>query len=66
LFLFIVVCVLHSEINDMLMMLVMVEKATWAGCGAHVPRVMDPIPEEDWCVVCFSLLRFSFFIGGER
>ncbi|KAK5023986.1 hypothetical protein LTR16_012346, partial [Cryomyces antarcticus] len=25
------------------------EKATWWGCGNHVPMVMDPIPEEERC-----------------
>ncbi|KAL2357744.1 hypothetical protein BJ546DRAFT_834914 [Cryomyces antarcticus] len=25
------------------------KKATWWGCGNHVPMVMDPIPEEERC-----------------
>jgi len=25
------------------------EKATWMGCGQHVPMVMDSISESDWC-----------------
>ncbi|KAH7115203.1 hypothetical protein B0J11DRAFT_126935 [Dendryphion nanum] len=25
-------------------------KATWWGCGNHVPGVMNNIPAEDWCV----------------
>lgn len=24
-------------------------KATWVGCGYHVPQVMDGIPKEQWC-----------------
>ncbi|KAL1969177.1 hypothetical protein VTN77DRAFT_431 [Rasamsonia byssochlamydoides] len=24
-------------------------KATWWGCGLHIPMVMDAIPEADWC-----------------
>ncbi|KXL44822.1 hypothetical protein M433DRAFT_58407 [Acidomyces richmondensis BFW] len=24
-------------------------KATWWGCGEHVPSIMDPIPESDRC-----------------
>ncbi|VUC36101.1 unnamed protein product [Clonostachys rosea] len=26
------------------------EKATWWGCGAHVPMVMDNIPDEERCI----------------
>ncbi|KAF2720949.1 hypothetical protein K431DRAFT_225210 [Polychaeton citri CBS 116435] len=25
------------------------DKATWFGCGLHVPMVMDAIPEADRC-----------------
>ncbi|CAI6095665.1 unnamed protein product [Clonostachys chloroleuca] len=25
------------------------KKATWWGCGSHVPMVMDTIPEEERC-----------------
>ena len=25
------------------------DKATWWGCGRHVPKVMDSVPEEDRC-----------------
>ncbi|KAK7180553.1 uncharacterized protein CC84DRAFT_1132384 [Paraphaeosphaeria sporulosa] len=24
-------------------------KASWQGCGQHVPRVMKQIPSEEWC-----------------
>ena len=24
-------------------------KATWVGCGRHIPAVMDSISESDWC-----------------
>ncbi|PKY01087.1 hypothetical protein P168DRAFT_292972 [Aspergillus campestris IBT 28561] len=24
-------------------------KATWWGCGNHIPTVMDSIPSEEWC-----------------
>ncbi|KAJ5734354.1 hypothetical protein N7493_003140 [Penicillium malachiteum] len=24
-------------------------KVTWWGCGAHIPSVMDSIPEGEWC-----------------
>ena len=26
-----------------------VDKATWWGCGNHVPTIMDSVPEEDRC-----------------
>ncbi|PUU81756.1 hypothetical protein B9Z19DRAFT_970819 [Tuber borchii] len=22
---------------------------TWAGCGAHIPNVMDRVPKKQWC-----------------
>jgi hypothetical protein len=25
------------------------DRATWIGCGFHVPSVMDSIPKEKWC-----------------
>lgn len=25
------------------------DKATWWGCGNHIPSVMDSIPESEWC-----------------
>ncbi|KAH7150732.1 hypothetical protein DER46DRAFT_613860 [Fusarium sp. MPI-SDFR-AT-0072] len=25
------------------------KKATWWGCGNHVPKIMSEIPEHDWC-----------------
>ncbi|KAM0365294.1 hypothetical protein HYE67_008125 [Fusarium culmorum] len=25
------------------------ERATWWGCGNHVPAVMSNIPEHEWC-----------------
>lgn len=25
------------------------DKATWFGCGLHVPMVMDQVPEQDRC-----------------
>ncbi|PVH94854.1 hypothetical protein DM02DRAFT_175653 [Periconia macrospinosa] len=25
------------------------DKATWWGCGNHIPGVMDNIPQEQWC-----------------
>ncbi len=25
------------------------DKATWMGCGQHVPNVMDAIPQDQWC-----------------
>lgn len=25
------------------------EGITWFGCGAHIPSVLDSIPEEEWC-----------------
>ena len=25
------------------------EKSSWWGCGQHIPSVMDPIPEANWC-----------------
>ncbi|KAK4137091.1 hypothetical protein BT67DRAFT_374337 [Trichocladium antarcticum] len=24
-------------------------KATWTGCGGHIPSVLDNIPKEQWC-----------------
>jgi positive regulator of sigma E activity len=24
-------------------------KATWYGCGSHIPSVMDNIKEDEWC-----------------
>jgi hypothetical protein len=26
-----------------------IAKTSWFGCGLHVPRVMDVIPESEWC-----------------
>lgn len=26
------------------------DRATWWGCGSHIPGVLDSIPEEDRCV----------------
>lgn len=26
-----------------------IEGITWFGCGAHIPSVLDSIPEEEWC-----------------
>lgn len=25
------------------------DKATWVGCGQHIPMVMDSVAESDWC-----------------
>jgi hypothetical protein len=25
------------------------QKATWIGCGQHIPSAMDPVPKEQWC-----------------
>ncbi|EEA21475.1 conserved hypothetical protein [Talaromyces marneffei ATCC 18224] len=25
-------------------------KATWWGCGQHIPMVFESIPENEWCV----------------
>ncbi|KAG0136907.1 hypothetical protein HOY82DRAFT_478305 [Tuber indicum] len=22
---------------------------TWAGCGAHIPQVMERVPKDQWC-----------------
>ncbi|KAH6606539.1 hypothetical protein Trco_005692, partial [Trichoderma cornu-damae] len=27
----------------------LLDKATWWGCGKHIPTVLDSIPEEEWC-----------------
>lgn len=37
----------------------LLDKLSWAGCGSHVPGVMDSIPEGEWCVV--SLAHFNIF-----
>jgi hypothetical protein len=26
-----------------------IAKPSWFGCGLHIPRVMDVIPESEWC-----------------
>jgi len=28
---------------------IIIDKATWVGCGQHIPMVMDSISESDWC-----------------
>lgn len=42
------------------MLLLSLGKATWSGCGAHVPSVMDGIPEKERCSVC-PLMAFILF-----
>ncbi|TDZ37140.1 hypothetical protein C8035_v008989 [Colletotrichum spinosum] len=24
-------------------------KATWRGCGAHIPAALNGVPEDQWC-----------------
>lgn len=35
-------CYVHSDY-------LFTEKTTWWGCGQHIPRVMDSVPQSDWC-----------------
>jgi len=28
---------------------IITDKATWVGCGQHIPMVMDSVSESDWC-----------------
>lgn len=37
-----------------------IEKATWFGCGQHVPSVMDNVPTEERCSVCLPLCNAPF------
>lgn len=37
------------DMLELLMLTFPIDKATWRGCGQHVPTVMDKIPEDQRC-----------------